>query len=1143
MTDVFISYSRRDKDFTQKLVDALITAKREVWADWASIPAASDWNAEIKEGIEKTNMVLFVLSPEWIKSNECRKELSYAVEMGKRLFPILYIPVDPKDVPPELAKINWVYMRDTDDFDKAFQTLCSAMDTDLDWIKTHTRIQVRALEWDKKNRHNSFALRGQDLTDGEQFIAGAANKNPVPTALQSEYILASRKDATRRQRLTLTSVTVALVVSIALGVVAYFQRQAAVLNSKISFARELTAASEISTEADPERSLLLVLQAIQITTDAGQEILPSEESALRNAIQSSRARYTVIVPNDSVTAVAFSPDGRFAAAGTARGKLIVWKIFNIAESPRKAGENIGSIWLEEVFTIPESGQAIHSIAFSPDGKLIAASTDDTGRSTVWETQTGKKLMHLPEDIRIINQIAFSPQGNYLATGGDDGTVRVWDPTTRGQISLNTDHAYRVTGIAFSPDGTMIASTGESGRVIISSTKNGSASYRSDAEPYPFSTIAFSPRGDLVAIGSSAYNLKILDLNTNTILNTKFHKDSISSTVFSPDGSLVISTGLDGKGIAINPYTGERVYVLSGDTSDMLAVAFSPDGKYIATGNEGGEFKIWDGSIIPPAEAGIVAPQNQPATGLGFLDKGNRLITSGDEPKAHLYNLENQSSITLYNSPSWINDVTVSPDQKFVAMSDEAGIISVWDANNGSKITQFSASTASVYDIEFSPDGSLLTGAGDFAYIWDIPSGKLSFKFDTGTWNWSSTFSPDGKSLAVGNDAGTLVLFDIKSGKRLWEATAHTSNIRSLAFTPDGASLVSGGFDGDAILWDATTGKELRRFSGHVAGITNVAISPDGKQLATSSSDSTAKVWDLGGGSLLYTLSANKFYEYFWVNNVAFSPDGKLLATGSEDGVMRLYFTRMEDVLALAGSRITRSMTGEECKTYLHMDTCPDNLIQPEKLAGKPEGAEVLAPLSHVEEVTASDPNLKTIGSQTEIDLDVRNKTTISLTLFWVDEKGAEQILGTVAPSEVLRFYSWGGNAFRIKDSQNYTIMEYLSTDDPYQQINIRTISHMPAQQPAISNNVYPSTRVIYKSEDGSKTGYFMSNEPGVWVENNSDVNFSFTEVNRTSTVITLRKFDGAIITLDLEKNTISLKVPDTGYEVDPLYVITSVEGN
>ncbi len=146
MNDVFISYSRRNKEFTQKLYNALISVNRTVWADWDSIPAASDWFAEIKEGIEQTNSVLFILSPDWIKSNECRKELNHAVAMGKRLLPILYETVDPNDVPLELSKINWIYMRDTDDFDTAFKTLCNAIDTDLDWIKTHTRLQIRAVE-------------------------------------------------------------------------------------------------------------------------------------------------------------------------------------------------------------------------------------------------------------------------------------------------------------------------------------------------------------------------------------------------------------------------------------------------------------------------------------------------------------------------------------------------------------------------------------------------------------------------------------------------------------------------------------------------------------------------------------------------------------------------------------------------------------------------------------------------------------------------------------------------------------------------------------------------------------------------------------------------------------------------------------
>src|SRR5215510_1559475 len=170
MNDVFISYCRRDKDFTQKLYGALTAANHSVWVDWDSIPASSEWDAEIKEGIQSSDVVVFLLTPEWRKSNECRKEFDYAVLMGKRLIPIMHIEQTPVEdppippVPPELTKIDYVFMRASDDFDKGFARLCNALDTDLDWVKKHTRLQLRALQWEKKKRSASFALRGEDLT-------------------------------------------------------------------------------------------------------------------------------------------------------------------------------------------------------------------------------------------------------------------------------------------------------------------------------------------------------------------------------------------------------------------------------------------------------------------------------------------------------------------------------------------------------------------------------------------------------------------------------------------------------------------------------------------------------------------------------------------------------------------------------------------------------------------------------------------------------------------------------------------------------------------------------------------------------------------------------------------------------------------
>src|SRR5262249_55935250 len=132
-------------------------------------------------------------------------------------------------VPEPLAKLNWIFCRETDDFEKAIDDLISALDTDLDWTRAHTRLLTRAIEWENKGKNNSFVLRGDDLQSAEQWLAQAgADKERQPTALQTEYIIASRKAATRRQRITLGAVTFGFVVAIILAIVAVFARQEAV---------------------------------------------------------------------------------------------------------------------------------------------------------------------------------------------------------------------------------------------------------------------------------------------------------------------------------------------------------------------------------------------------------------------------------------------------------------------------------------------------------------------------------------------------------------------------------------------------------------------------------------------------------------------------------------------------------------------------------------------------------------------------------------------------------------------------------------------------------------------------------------------------------------------------------------------------
>ena len=200
MAEVFISYSRKDGDFVRKLADALATRGRKPWVDWKDIPLTSEWQREILRNIDEADDFLFVISPESISSSNCRKEIEYAAANHKKMVPILYRAVTDDAIPESLNKFQRIDFSG-DGFDTKFNSLVEALDTDLEWKQAHTRLLTRAKEWERESKDRSFLLRGKDLTEAEQMVARSADRQPKPTAFQSEYILQSRQSATKTQRI------------------------------------------------------------------------------------------------------------------------------------------------------------------------------------------------------------------------------------------------------------------------------------------------------------------------------------------------------------------------------------------------------------------------------------------------------------------------------------------------------------------------------------------------------------------------------------------------------------------------------------------------------------------------------------------------------------------------------------------------------------------------------------------------------------------------------------------------------------------------------------------------------------------------------------------------------------------------------
>ncbi|NJM46773.1 MAG: toll/interleukin-1 receptor domain-containing protein [Alkalinema sp. RU_4_3] len=167
--DLFISYCRRNIAFVRRLHRALTVQHQTVWVDWNDIPPTTDWRTEIQRGIDRADNFIFVLTPESLASKVCLEELNHAISRGKRLIPIVQTDVT-GDVPDAIAKLNWIFFRDGDDFDTALDRLLVALRSDLDYVRMHTRLLNRAKEWQLADRDGSFLLRGKQLQSAVRWL-------------------------------------------------------------------------------------------------------------------------------------------------------------------------------------------------------------------------------------------------------------------------------------------------------------------------------------------------------------------------------------------------------------------------------------------------------------------------------------------------------------------------------------------------------------------------------------------------------------------------------------------------------------------------------------------------------------------------------------------------------------------------------------------------------------------------------------------------------------------------------------------------------------------------------------------------------------------------------------------------------------
>jgi WD40 repeat protein/serine/threonine protein kinase len=518
--------------------------------------------------------------------------------------------------------------------------------------------------------------------------------------------------------------------------------------------------------------------------------------------------------------LAYSPDGkRLASPG--KSEVKVWDA--------QTGQ--------ELLALKGHTERVNSVAFSPDGRRLAsASNDKTLR--VWDAQTGQELLALKGHTDGLESVVFSPDGKRLASASDDKTVKLWDAQTGQELLSIKGHTGEVRSVAFSPDGKRLASGAEDKTVKVWDAQTGQELGVLKGHNRAVSSTVFSPDGKRLASASYDWTVKVWDVQTDQ-KPSKFQGaagSSVASVAFSPDGKRVVSGGKGrpgprpGEVKVREAQTGQELFTLQGHTAEVTTVAYSPDGKRLASGSGtwddtkqayvAGDVRVWDALtgqqlLLLKGPAALIHC-------VAFSPDGKRLATGGDTldaTKQHIVAGEvkvwdaqtGRELLTLKRSKRSANSVAFSPDGKRLA-SAGGGLagseFKVLDAQTGEELLTCEGNLDLIRSMAFSPDGKRLASAGGWQYptvrIWDAQTGKelLTCKGHTDAIG-SVAFSPDGKRLASADSGGGVKVWDAQTGQELLTLRGHAKEAHGVAFSPDGHRLASGSGDGTVTIWDAT----------------------------------------------------------------------------------------------------------------------------------------------------------------------------------------------------------------------------------------------------------------------------------------------------------------------------------------------------
>ena len=919
MAQVFLSYAEEDRATMEKIRSSLRREGITVWTNTIDIKTGEDFVNSIKQGIEKADNLVYLLSPHAVKSTYTQQELDLAVEFNKRIIPLLVQTTDNLELPSALQDLQYIDLTDNlteADYQLDESELLKILYEDAAYYNEHKILLTKALKWQQQNQNPSILLRGYNLHSAETWLEVAQKRTqhpPIP--LQSEFIAASL------QQPPLESLDVFISYSRADSDLARKLNDALQLQGKTTwfdqesiasgsdFQQEINRGiktsdnfvfiisprsvnspycnSEVEYAASLNKRFVTVLHREVDTNDLHPELAKVQWIDFNSNDKDFNANFNQLLRTIETDREHVQNHSKWLQ------RALEWEQKNKNDDLLLRGSNliIAQNWLEET----EEKKKKPATTFLQK-EFIQASQNAVELAQKEEKRRQERMLLLQQEKIAEQKKSAKKQKFFLGAVSIALLAAVVFAINATRAEDNAEKALESQIYSLSRFSSMLYEQNLKFDALIEAIRAGEPILKQGLRPNQETRSLV-----LTALQAAVYEDGFREQN-----HLK-HQARVFDVAWSRDGKQIVSASEDG---AIKRWdvNGKEIKTIPVGTKNniLYPISFSPDGKTIAFAENGDTVKILNLQSEKTKTPKTLGKHKGSIKSVVWSPNGKIIASRSEEDeKIKLWDTQGNLLKTLTGDPEVVTSVSFSPDGKTIAYDNGNGEIKLWNVNNnvnnGQPIKTITVGkNIDLYSGSFSPDGKTIAFTDDDiddVKLWNIEEEEILTLGEHDDYVTSLAWSPNGNTIASASADNTVKIWN-KQGKLLQTLKGHDGSINSVKFSPDGKKIATASDDNTVRLWSLSEKKLTKLKGDKEVEFESVAWNPKGNTIAAASMDGNIKIWTKKQGKWKFIPTKIKHTDE--VFSVSFSPDGKTIASASYDNTIKLWSKNGQELETLEG---------------------------------------------------------------------------------------------------------------------------------------------------------------------------------------------------------------------------------------------------